>query len=151
MAKARRDDRGLISGTLDYGSSKVTVVEHVVPILFPCTDCRLLTWHVLGSEHAGLGFHIPFVGTVASTHKRYGLLCNICTTISGVSGCDLLKHFESKVLPQSVCAPIDRFLAINPHAPPAYSKGFAAFMCKIDPSYREDAVALAAYTRYDRR
>ena len=149
MAHAQRDSRGRIRGTLDYGGSRVSVVEHVTPLLLPCVKCSSLTWHVLGSEHAGLGFSIPFVGTVASTHKRYGLLCNRCTTLSGITGYDLLQKLESRVLPSSVCAPLDRFLSVIPNAPLGYSRGFAAFMCRVDEGYVDSAADLAVYTRYD--
>ena len=102
-----------------------------------------------GSLFVGSRVQIPFVGTVASTHKRYDLLCNKCTTQSGISGGDLLKQLESRVLPPSVCAPLDRFLAAVPNAPPAYSKSFAAFMCRVEPDLRDELAYLAVYARYD--
>jgi hypothetical protein len=152
MPRVYRDKDGLLRGTLDYdGGGRITIVDHIVPVLLPCVKCNAFLFHVLGSEHAGLGFQIPFVGTVASTHKRYGLLCNDCTTMSGVYGYDLLRVLESRILPASVCDPLDRILAIRPDAPPAYSRGFTAFMCSLNPEWGNDATWLAAYRRFDGR
>lgn len=151
MPRAYRDDKGLLRGTLDYAGGRVQIVEHIVPVLLPCVECGSLTYHVLSWEHAGLGFQIPFVGTLASTHKRYGFLCNKCTMMSGIYGYDLLRHLESRVLPASVCDRLDKFLSFIPDAPPGYSKAFGAFMQRIEPESVDDAVWLAAYTRYDGR
>lgn len=150
MARAYRDKEGMLRGSLDYdGGGTIRIVEHIIPVLLPCTTCNSLTFHLLGSEHAGLGFQIPFVGTVASTHKRYGLICNNCTVTSGIYGYDLLRALESRVLPASVCTRLDKFLAIRPDAPPGYSRGFAAFMCEVNPEYANEATWLSAYGRFD--
>ena len=151
MPEAYRNDDGLIRGKLDYKGVSVQIVDHIAPILFPCVDCNALTYHVLGSEHAGLGFQIPFVGTVASTHKRYGLLCNTCTVISGINGHDLLRVLESRMVPASVCDPLDRVLSALGDAPLAYSQGFTAYMCKMNPNWTDVATWLAAYRRADGR
>jgi hypothetical protein len=151
MPEAYRNDDGLIRGKLDYKGVSVQIVDHIAPILFPCVDCNALTYHVLGSEHAGLGFQIPFVGTVASTHKRYGLLCNKCTVMSGIKGYDLLRVLESGVVPASVCDQLDRLLSALGEAPLAYSHGFAAYMCKLNSDWVAGAIWLAAYRRSDGR
>ena len=152
MPTAYRDQKGKLCGTLDYGGgSRVHMVEHVVPVMLPCVKCESLTFHLLGSEHAGLGIQIPFMGTVASTHKRYGLLCNNCTITSGIYSYDLLKHMESRVLPASVCDVLDRFLSAVPNAPLGYSKRFTAFICEVNPDFLNNATWLAAYRRHDGR
>jgi hypothetical protein len=152
MPQAYRGEDGTLKGTLDYGGGgHVQIVEHIVPVLLPCVKCQALTFHLLGSEHAGLGVRLPFLGTVASTHKRYGLLCNKCTVLSGVYGYDLLQKLESRVLPAYVCEVLDRFLSAAPNAPLGYSREFPAFMCKVNPIYSEGVAWLAAYKRYDGR
>ncbi len=152
MPTAYRDKEGLLRGTMDYdGGGRVQIVEHIVPVLLPCTSCNTITFHVLGSEHAGLGINIPFMGTVASTHKRYGLLCNNCTVMSGIYGYDLLRQLESRVLPPAVCAPLDRFLSVRSDAPLGYSQGFVGFMCRVNPDWANEATWLSAYQRSDGR
>lgn len=152
MTQAYRDHDGTIKGTLDYdGGGRVQLVDHVVPVILPCVKCNALSFHLLGSEHAGLGIQLPFVGTVASTHKRYGLLCNNCTVMSGVYGYDLLQKLESRVLPSYVCDVLDRFLSVVPNVPLGYSRAFPAFMCKVNPVYSEGLAWLTAYSRCDGR
>lgn len=151
MPKAYRNRDSLIRGKLDYEGVIVQIVDHIVPIIFPCVGCNALTFHVLWSEHAGLGFQIPFVGTVASTHKRYGLLCNTCTVMSRISEYDLLRVLENRMVPASVCDPLDRLLSTFANAPLAYSSGFAAHMGKVNSDWLDAAVWLAAYRRSDGR
>ena len=152
MASAYRDNDGQLRGSLSYeGGGTIRIVEHIIPVILPCTGCNALTFHLLGSEHAGLGLQIPFMGTIASTHKRYQLICNNCTVTSGVCGYNLLKELESRVLPASICTRLDRFLSICGKAPPGYSNGFLAFMCQLDPEYANEAAWISAYRRYDGR
>lgn len=153
MARPHRNADGLLRGTLDYGQgNRLSIVEHVLPVVLPCMNCKSLTYHVLGSEHAGLGFSIPFVGTLASTHKRYGFVCNDCTVISGVNGGSrMLQSLEARVLPAEVCDRIDRFLAAIPGAPLAYSPGFAKFVISVEEKKPEDLAWLTGYRRFDSR
>jgi hypothetical protein len=151
MPRLYRNDEGMLRGTLDYDGGPVTIVEHVLPLLFPCVQCNSLTFHVVGSEHAGLGIRFPFIGTVASTHKRYGLICNLCTTTSGVIAYNLLRYLEMRIVPNYVCEPLDRFLAVRPDAVPGYSRNFTAFMCAVDPEFAHEATWIAAYRREDGR
>lgn len=151
MPKAYRDKDNLLHGELHYGGEAyVTIVDDVLPVLYPCVRCRDITFHVLASEHAGLCIRIPIVGKrVASTHKKYGLLCNDCTTLTGIAAYDLRKWLESRVIPKYVCDGLDRFLATDPRAPLGYSRTFAAYMISLNSAWNEVATILTAYRRYD--
>lgn len=153
MAQAYRDSDGLIRGSLEYGGGGVTkIVDGILPVLYPCTACRAITYHVLGSEPAGLCFQVPLVGIpLGSTHTRYGLLCNDCTTTSGISALNLRSILESRVAPAQVCDGLDRLLSMNSRAPLAYSSGFAKYMCAISPGLADTASWIAAYRRFDGR
>ena len=151
MASLKRNGNGVIQGTLDYGRGLVfRTVDTIIPFLFPCTNCKELEFHVLGSQHSGLGFRVPFVGTVASTHKLYTPICNKCTCTSSISNSKLMSQLDSRILPPIICEPLDRLLAVK-NAPQAYSKNFAAYLCREDPSYAPDLAWLTAYTRYDQQ
>jgi hypothetical protein len=153
MPRAYRDKDHLLHGELHYGGEAyVNIVDGVLPVLYPCVSCRDITFHVLGSEHAGLCIRIPIVGKrVASTHKKYGLLCNDCTTLSGLATYDLRRCLEARVIPKYVCDGLDRCLAVDPKAPPGYSSRFAQYMASLNPEWSQVATIISAYRRYDGR
>ena len=81
---AGRDVHEVLTGDLDYGGGfPVTILSGIPPVLYVCSDCSAVSFHVVGEQHAGLGIKIPFARKpIASTGKQYFLICNNCTLIA---------------------------------------------------------------------
>ncbi len=86
---------------------------------------------------------MPFIKKpLASTGKDYGLICNICTCVSGVSGKRTFELLQSRIAPPEVCLAVDKFCAVSPDAVPAFSEGFASYISK----YFEDPDQVVTFT-----
>ena len=124
-----RDERGFLVGDFDYGDRwPITVLSHIAPIIYPCSKCGGLTWHVFGEQPAGVGVQLLFMRKpLTSTHQGYHLICNNCTMIARQLSKQAIRKLENRIVPAELSDSIDAFLAIAPDAPKAYTREFAQF------------------------
>jgi hypothetical protein len=130
--KLHRNEQGLLRGDLQYDVGfPATVKPEIAPVVYPCANCGTLTFHVVVEQPTGLGIKLPFARKpLATTGKDYGLVCNSCTSTTGITGRHLIEMLERRVVPRDICAAIDRFLEGIPNVPNAYAEGFTAFMAQ---------------------
>lgn len=128
--KLHRNEQGLLRGDLQYDVGfPATVKPEITPVVYPCSSCGMLTFHVVVEQPTGLGIKLPFARKpLATTGRDYGLVCNSCTTTTGITGRRFLEMLERRIVPREICNAIDRFLEAIPNAPKAYTGGFTAFM-----------------------
>lgn len=128
--KLHRNEHGLLRGDLEYDVGfAATVLPHIAPIVFPCAQCGDITFHVVIEQPTGLAFKLPFAKKpLAAAGKDYGLICNVCTCTTGISGRRFFQMLEQRIVPQEICQAIDRFFETEPDAPRAYGEGFAKWL-----------------------
>lgn len=140
-----RNDKGLLRGDLEYDVGfPATVLPEITPILYPCSNCGGITLHVAVEQPTGVGFKLPFAKKpLATLSKDYGLVCNICTCTTGISGRNVIDSLERRVAPPAICDAVDRFCHGMPGAVPAFSDGFTAFVVDL---FEDDQDLVAACT-----
>jgi len=137
--KLHRNEHGLLRGDLDYGVGfPATVKADITPVLYPCSKCGSIAVHVVIEQPTGLGIKIPFARKpLATMGKDYGLVCNGCTSTTGISGRRFVDMLERRIVPREICDAIDRYFETIDNAPSAYSEGFTAFMLQQFDGNRE--------------
>lgn len=148
--KLHRNESGLLRGDLEYDVGfPATVMSEITPIVFPCSDCGGITLHVTVQQPTGLGFKLPFARKPLATLSRdYGLVCNLCTTTTGISGKQIIDLLQSRIAPPQVCDALDKFCHGMQGTVPAFTEGFTAFVTDM---FEDDkslvAACTAVYTR----
>jgi hypothetical protein len=147
-----RDQHGLLRGDIEYNTGfPATVLPHISPILFPCSRCGTVTFHIAVEQPTGLAFKLPFAKKpLAATGKDYGIVCNDCTCTTGIRGRSVIDKLERRIVPTQICEAIDRFFETVADAPKAYTPGFAKFIVS-DSSDPDDFLltCLSVYRRED--
>ncbi len=142
--KLHRNEQGLLRGDLEYDVGfPATVNAEITPVLYPCSNCGSISFHVVVVQPTGLGFKLPFFKKpLVTTSKDFGLVCNDCTCTSGITGRGFVALLERRVVPRMICDAIDRFYESVPNAPKAYTAGFTSF---IIAQFDGDADLLASF------
>ena len=146
-----RDQNGVLVGSFDQGrrAFPIDILRHIVPFLYPCQECQALKFHVMGEQHAGIGFKIPFMRKpLASTGKVHQAICNTCTNINTVIPDDAFRKLEQGIIPTQISA----MYAVVCDPPEPYTDGFAENFLGRHPEAGDKTIAfvrkcLVAYRR----
>jgi hypothetical protein len=129
----RRDRNGILTGEFpqERGQFPITILSDIRPFVFPCENCKGLTIHVVGEQHAGIGIKIPFFSKpLVSTGKGYHALCNTCTWINSKLTQDMVYKLKGGILPIEITNLYHDLKMLD--APAPYSEEFIqAFLASL--------------------
>lgn len=140
--KARRNELGFIVGDLDYGGTSypVTMIETCVPLLYVCSKCNAITYHIVGEQPTGVGFKLPFTRKPLATTggKGYHLICNECTMIARQLDNEEMEKVQGRIIPNSILKTLDSFFRMVENIPKAYTSEFPKFWAGFQSSKSDD-------------
>lgn len=101
-----RDANGVLTGRIATGAwtFPIEIDSSVVPFLYPCSECRQATFHVLAHQHAGLCVLIPVIRRpLFSTGATHLAICNSCASTNSTVPADVASKLKRRIIPARVC------------------------------------------------
>jgi hypothetical protein len=128
---SNRDEHGFLIGSFDQpkGAFPINVVRDIPAFMYPCRDCKAMTFHVVGLQKAGMALLNPFTGKpLVSTSQGYTAICNDCTEINTELPEAVVRKLEQRIIPQQILAMYAQVLGVDAIKP--YTDGYAEHLLK---------------------
>ena len=121
-----RDEFGFLIGSFGQqkGSFPINVVRAIPAFMYPCRNCKAMTFHVVGLQKVGMALLNPFTGKpLVSASQLYTAICNDCTEINTELPEAEVRKLEQRIMPQQILAMYAQVLSVDALKP--YTDGYA--------------------------